>query len=367
MTALFESYPVLARELPHVPLAELPTPVDRADELGRKLGVTDLYIKRDDLSGRQYGGNKIRKLEFLLADARKKGARGVMTFGCAGSNHATATAFYAKKLGLRSISMLLPQPNAYSVRKNLLLSFASGAELHHYESSTQVSLGVRIQSTRHRLLYGGAPYIIPAGGSSPLGVVGYVNAAFELHRQIREGRIPEPDLIYAAAGTTGTVAGLILGLRVLGLKTAVVPVRVTGEKFVNTERILELLREAGQLLHAADASFPETTFQESDVSIRHDFYGEQYALYTNESVEAVRLAGEAQGITLEGTYTGKAFAAMAHDAREGRLKGKTVLFWNTYNSRDFSELIKDIDYHRLPRTFHRYFEEDVQPLDRKSA
>jgi len=364
MLSMFERYPALETALPHRILADLPTPVERSTRLGEAVGLERLFVKRDDLTGREYGGNKVRKLEFLLARAIEKGAKEVMTFGCAGSNHAAATAFYAQKVGLRSISMLLPQPNAHSVRRNLLLSFRCGAELHAYRGPRGVAVGVRVQRARHRITMGAYPETIPAGGSSALGAVGYVNAAFELAAQVAGGELPEPDRIYVAAGTTGTAAGLILGLRAAGLRSRVVPVRVTGERFANVSRILALLVETNRLLHACAPAFPRFSWSEEDIRLRHDMYGGQYALYTEAAVASVRLAKETEDIRLDGTYTGKAFAALMSDAANGDLGGETVLFWDTYNSRDVSHLISGVDYRDLPRAFHRYFEEDVQPLDR---
>lgn len=366
MLPLFDAYPRLKDALPYVRLGELPTPVREMPELSREAGIGRLYVKRDDVSGAVYGGNKVRKLEFLLADALRYGAKEVMTFGCAGSNHATATAVYSHQQGLRSISMLLPQPNAAGVRRNLLLSYASGAELHHYATSRAVSAGVTRQSAAHQRRVGRPPYVIPAGGSSPLGATGFVNAAFELSKQIAAGEMPEPDLIYVPGGTVGTGAGLMLGLHAAGLRSHVVVVRVTGEKFAGMQRILSLLNETAVMLHASDASFRETHFTEEGVHLIHDFYGEEYALYTRESVDAV-LRFRGHGIRLEGTYTGKAAAAMLHDGEKGGLRDKVVLLWNTYNSRDFTHLIETVDYRRLPKAFHRYFEEDVQPLDKELA
>lgn len=365
MRTLFKYFPRLEETLPHVVLADLPTPVERLTRFGEAVGAGSLYIKRDDLSAARYGGNKVRKLEFLLGDALRRGAREVMTFGCAGSNHATATALYARQLGLRGISMLLPQPNARSVRRNLLLSYRNGAEIHVYKNMRSLEAGVILQHVRHVLATGKRPYFIPPGGSSPLGAVGYVNAAFELRDQMESGLIPEPDAIYVAAGTSGTAVGLMLGLRAAGLRTEVVAVRVTDESFVNVPRIMRLLEKTNALLHQTDPSFPMLRFSEADIILRHDCYGEQYALYTNESVEAMRLMKDTQGILLEGTYTGKACAALISDARRGLLQEKTALFWNTYNSRDLAPEIANVDYHNLPKACHRYFEEEVQLLDRE--
>lgn len=364
MFPLFDLFPRLRSRLPHVSLAELPTPVEPMWRLAARLGITNLYVKRDDITAPLYGGNKVRKLEFLLAEAVRPGCKEVMTFGCAGSNHATATAIYANQLGLRSISMLLPQPNAHSVRTNLLVSHRFGAELNYYESSEDLGKDMPRVFARHVREAGVEPMVIPAGGSSPLGVAGYVNAALELAAQVGEGLAPRPDLIYVAAGTAGTSVGLKLGFKFAGLKTDVRPVRVTGETFVNAPAMVELFHDTNHLLHEKDDSVPPLDFTEEETLIRHDFYGGNYAEYTQESVSAMKIVHETEGIRLEGAYTGKAFAALLADAAGGLLHGKNVLFWDTYNSRDLSNLIVGQDYHDLPKPLHPYFEQDVQPLDK---
>jgi len=368
---LFEEYPLLREKLAHVPLGELPTPVQKLERLGAELGISQLYIKRDDLSGKVYGGNKPRKLEFILGNALRSGAREVIALGGAGSNHALATAIYAQKVGLKSISMLMPQPNARYVGRNLLMSYHCGAELHlcgaeleSARNSPLVRLATMYQLLRCRLKSGCFPQIIPPGGSSPTGTTGFVNAAFELRKQITNGEMPEPEYIYVACGTMGTAAGLILGLRAARLDSRVISVRVTSEKFVNARGMIELIDKTSSLLNSLDASFPRFGFSAADIDIRHDYFGERYALFTREGMEAVSLMRESEGIKLDGTYTGKTLAAIIDDAKSGSLRGKAVLFWNTLNSRDFSDAISSIDYHSLPRGFHRYFEEKVQPLDR---
>jgi 1-aminocyclopropane-1-carboxylate deaminase/D-cysteine desulfhydrase-like pyridoxal-dependent ACC family enzyme len=366
MIPLFEHYPLLRDKIPYVSLAQLPTPIEKLDRLGGEIGADNLYIKRDDLTGHIYGGNKIRKLEFLLGRALQSGAREVMTFGAAGSNHALATAVYAKQAGLRSILILRRQPNSRHLRRNLLMDYANGAELHHYGSRNAVRWGAVYQQVVHAMGHGRSPQVIPLGGSSPLGVTGFVNAALELKEQIERGLMPEPDCIYVAAGTMGTAVGMTLGLMAANLRTRVVSIRVADEKVANAKKFAALFRRANFFLHSADPSFPLFEISGHDVNLRHDFFGQRYAQYTEDGQEAVAMMAR-ERFMLEGTYTGKAFAALMHDAKQGDLGDKVVLFWNTANSRDFSDGIKDIDYHRLPRGFHRYFEEDVQPLDRSDA
>jgi len=360
---LFECYPSLAKDIPYVSLGQFPTPVERLQHLGRELGIDQLYIKRDDLTCDVYGGNKIRKLEFLVGLALREKRREVMTFGAAGSNHATATAVSAHKVGLRSISMLVPQPNAQYVRDNLLMSYCHGAELHLYGGQLQRRLGVVWQRLAHRVTAGRAPLVIPFGGSSPLGAIGFVNAAFEIKEQIESGQIPEPDRMYVALGSMGTAVGLQLGLRAVGLSTRLTPVRVVPEEHATPDRFVELFRRTGALIRRADPSFPVCELGEEDVEIVHDFFGPGYGVSTPEGTEAIRRAREAEGIKLDRTYTGKTFAALVRAAERGELADEVVLFWLTLNSRDLSSAIADVDYRTLPRSFHRYFEEDVHEGD----
>ena len=364
MIPLFKHYSLLGDKLPYVSLGQFPTPVQKLERLGENMGINHLYIKRDDLSGKVYGGNKIRKLEFLLGNALRARVKEVLTFGCAGSNHCLATAIYAQQVGLKSISMLMPQPNAHYVRRNLLMSSHCGAELHLHQNMPFVVLGTIYQLLRHRIKHGRFPQVIPTGGSSPLGVIGFINAAFELKEQIMKGEMPEPDYIYVAAGTTGTAVGLMLGLKAANLKSRVISVRVTGENLCNLRKMVKLSYNTNSFLHSLDPSFPKLEFSEEDMNIRHDFSGQQYALFTREGMEAVTRMKKNEGIKLDGTYTGKTFAALIDDVKKQDLRDKVLLFWCTYNSRDFSDAIITIDYNQLPQCLHHYFEEEVQPLDR---
>ena len=368
MRPLFDAYPRLREGVPFVALGVFPTPVARMEHLEETLrsemGDGRLYVKRDDLSGQPYGGNKVRKLEFLLGRAVREGRKAVLTFGAAGSNHALATAIYAKQLGLRSISMLTPQPNTLSVRRNLLMSHHVGAELHHSPSMKRVAVAAVCQLALHRVRDGAFPYVIPPGGSAPTGILGFVNAAFELKQQIADRVLPEPDCLYAASGTMGTVVGLLLGLRAAGLRTRVVAVRVTDERFTSLRKAGYLFDKTNALLHRADPSFPRFPFPSDKLQFRNEFYGPGYAVYTEEGMRAVRRIQETEGLRLEGVYTGKTFAAVLADAQAGLLRDQKVLFWNTYNSHDFRAEIEGLDYPLLPRAFHRYFEEEVQALER---
>ena len=285
---LFQHYPAMRGKIPYVSFADLPTPVEKLDRMGSELGLEQLYIKRDDATSAIYGGNKVRKLEFLLGLALQAKTREVMTFGGAGSNHATATAVHAHQVGLRSISMLMPQLNAHYVRDNLLMSYHHDAELHQYGNEILLKLGIFWELLVHKISVGRAPQVIPYGGASPLGTVGFVNAAFELKQQIEEGKAPEPDLLYVAMGSVSTAAGLVLGLKAAGLRTRVVPVRVVPSQTANPTRFVTLFNETNSLLHAADPAFPVYELPEDEVGIVHDFFGSGYGALTKEGEEAIR-------------------------------------------------------------------------------
>ena len=363
MNSLFSAYPALCAALPCVHIAELPTPVEALPALCAEAGAASVHVKRDDLTSSLYGGNKVRKLALLLGAAQARNARSVITFGGAGSNHALATALFAARLGMRCRSILGPQHNAHSVRRNLLAAQRAGAIL------CPCAWRDTARETRRRFLEavdgeGRFPSVIPPGGSSPLGAVGFVDAAFELREQVRAGLLAEPHYIYVASGTMGTCVGLALGLAAAGMATVVEAVRVTTDPYTGMAHARALFAACNRLLSQADPAFPEMAFPEERVRIREEFFGGEYALYTDASVDAVRRARD-NGVKLEGTYTGKTFAALLSDAATGTLQGKNVLFWNTHNSQDTAALGAGSDWHDLPEALRRYFEDPVQPLDRE--
>ncbi|MCD6308986.1 MAG: pyridoxal-phosphate dependent enzyme [Candidatus Latescibacteria bacterium] len=364
MTALFEQYPSLHGRMPHIPLGCFPTPVQRCRRLGGRLGVDRLFIKRDDVSGTPYGGNKIRKLEFLLGEAVEQEKTAVLTYGGAGSNHALATAVYARQTGTKCIALLVHQLNARSVGRNLLMHLHLGTDLRFCRSFSSMRRKTLAENIRRRLVHGSTPYIIPMGGTSPLGAAGYVGAGLELAKQVDEGLLPEPDVAYLPLGTMGSAVGLALGFEAAGLRTRVAAVRVVDGSLANWRNAARLFDETNAYIAALDGSFGRYEPTAGRLTIVDDFFGGMYGRYTPEGAAAVRMMAETEGLRLEGTYTGKALAALVSHAGAGLLEGETVLFWNTYNSRDFSGEIDGLDYRRLPKAFHRYFETDVQPLDR---
>jgi len=365
MIPLFQHYPLLGHKLPYVSLCELPTPVHKLEGLGDDLGVDHLYIKRDDLTGRVYGGNKIRKLEFILGEALRSGAKEVLTVGLPGLKHPLSAAIYAQQVGLKSISMMMPQTDSPHIRRNLLMSHRCGAELHQHPNMPLLVIGTAYQLLRHKLRLGSLPRFIRGSRSCPLGTIGYVNAAFELKQQIMNGEIPEPDCTYVALGSMGTAVGLILGLKAAKLGSRVTCVRAIDERTANPRKMVELFDKTTRFLHSLDPAFPKLELSENDIDIRHGFYGRKNGLFTQRGMEARKHMENSEGIELDEVYTERAFACLLGDAEKGYLRDKVVLFWNTYDSGDFSDIIATVDYRYLPRCFHRYFEEDVQPLDKR--
>jgi D-cysteine desulfhydrase len=144
----------------------------------------------------------------------------------------------------------------------------------------------------------------------------------------------------------------------------VVSIRVADEKYGNKEKFIKLFKKTLALIRTFDPSFPRVEISDDEVDIRHNFFGEQYARFTEQGMAAVDLVAKSEGIKLDGTYTGKAMAAFINQFKDHGKRSEITLFWNTYNAIDFSDTIKEIDYHQLPQPFHCYFEEDVQPLDR---
>lgn len=371
--ALFKAYPTLEKNLGCVNIGTFPTPIERLSNIGALYGHNQLYIKRDDLTGtyqeneRTFGGNKVRKLRFLLAEALAYGATGVITFGCAGSNHALATAVYARQLGLKPLCILVPQHNAHSVRNNLLLHKVYNSELRYYVDREMRKMGTLVNWVDYKQNYGTFPYIIPTGGSTALGAVGFVDAVFELQEQIQKGIIPEPDYIYVPCGSMGTTVGLLVGCKLAGLKTKVVAVTIEPETTQGDFKrgIIQLFHETITLLHRLDDSIPLVSFSEENLLINYDFCGIDYALFTERGVKARQLVYEKEGVMLDGTYTAKAFACLLSDCQKGTMANKVILFWNTYCGLDFSKQLASAHYTDLPQCFHKYFEHEVQLLDKR--
>jgi len=363
--ALFQRFPRLRDGLARLPLGSFPSPVQRLEATGRELGLERLYLKRDDLCGADYGSNKVRKLEFLLGQALRQGAREVLTLGFAGSNHSLATALCAHKAGLGCVSVLMPQVPTRYARTNLLASLACSARLRPCSGPLTLGPVLAWQWLRAWLRSGARPGFIPAGGSSALGAVAYVNAALELQAQVAAGELPRPDRIYLPFGSMGSAAGLALGLRAAGWTCPVHAVRVIEPLWASQAGFRRLLRRTAALLHRLDPDFPAGVPEPPAWTIRDGFLGPGYARFTPAGQEAAQLLRRTARIPANGTYSAKAFAALVADARAGALAGETVLYWNTFNSRDLAPLTAGMDFRDLPAGLRRCFTDELQALDLK--
>ena len=354
--ALFRAFPALAARIPWMPLGRFPTPVTRLSRLAPP--AVELWVKRDDQSGAIYGGNKVRKLEFLLGEARARGARRLVTLGAIGSHHVLATAIYGRRAGFAVDAVVFPQPLTEHVREQMLADVAAGARLH----PTRGWLGVPLGVWRQRR--GGDAVWISSGGSSPIGSLGYVSAGLELLEQIARGELPRPDVVYVALGSCGTAAGLLVGLAgapsLPRLDARVVAVRVV-DRVVSNEQATRRLaaRTAAVLAETGEHWFDH--LQPPPFTVEHRFFGGGSGRTTPASDDAVARAA-AVGLPLEPTYTGKAMAALLGDAATGALDGKRVLFIDTYSSVDLAPLVAGgPGPSALPPALQRHFAARVAP------
>jgi len=346
-SALERRFPGLAGRLPRVPLTALPTPVGTLGALARARGLGRVWIKRDDRSGHLYGGNKPRKLEFLLGEARRRGRRTVMTFGGIGSHHGLATAVCARAVGMRTVLVLVPQPVTAHTLHCLLLDQAYGAELH-YAASVSRAAARALALLAHGALRGDPPFIIPTGGTSTLGTIGYVNAALELAEQVRAGELPAPEAIFVPLGSGGTVAGLLLGLKLAVLVTDILP--------PSPGRLVRLARATLGRLRRLAPEVPPVAVTAAELTVVTGYLGRCYGAPTDAGVAAQQLAAEVEGLQLETTYTAKCLAALLDLASRPPYREQDVLFWNTYSSVDpAASLARLPDWRELPPAFHRFF------------
>lgn len=352
MNALAGRYPRLATALPSRPLGTWPTAIDEAHALGGEFDAPALWLKRDDTCNGIYGGNKVRKLEYLLGDALGRGCDAVLTFGAVGSNHALATAIHARQFGLDCHAVLTPQPVTPYVADTLRYHALLGTRLHpagSYADVLALAATIRDQhpSGAERLCQ------VPWGGSSWLGTAGFVAAGLELAAQVARGELPSPDRIYLPCGTMGSVAGLALGLEVAGLRAVVVAVKVVPQSATNAAATATLVATTARELQQRDPSFPAPAGAATLIEFRDEFVGAGYAMPTPASLEAVTLA-RAHGYRLENTYSGKAFACLVADARSGGLAGRSALFWLTCNSRPYPPAIASVTADDLSLPLRQY-------------
>jgi D-cysteine desulfhydrase family pyridoxal phosphate-dependent enzyme len=309
--------------LPRLKIAVLPTPLEEAPSLSAYLGGPRIMFKRDDLTGLAFGGNKARKIEYLMGEAIDRGCDVVITVGAVQSNHARVTAAAARRLGLDAI-VVLHGEEPEQRQGNLLLDAIFGADIRIVNTDDEfVLMGVVEDMARDLRRQGRSPYIIPLGGATALGTAGFVNAGLELLEQLN-GRGIRADAILHATGSGGTQAGLYTAMKVTQSGIQVIGVSAGPARHVVTSRVLRLSEELIPLLGLDWRPHPD------DIVVTDEYVGERYGLPTPACLDAVRLAARTEGILLDPVYTGKAMAGLIDMVRRGQFApDQTIVFWHT--------------------------------------
>jgi L-cysteate sulfo-lyase len=315
----------LAR-FPRVRFAHLPTPLEPMPNLTRLLGGPTLYVKRDDCTGLATGGNKTRKLEFLVADALKQGADTLITHGAVQSNHVRQTAAAACRFGLRCEALLerrVPTNDpAYEASGNVLFDRMFGASLRHVPAATDMDAACAdlVEEIKGR---GGRPYYIPGGGSNAIGALGYVNAALELLVQANDLGL-RVDCVVHGTGSTGTQAGLVAGFEGANSGIDVLGISVRQPRDRQEAAVLKTASATAEHLGIHGAIDP------ARVVASGDYVGEGYGIPAESTLEAIDLAARHEGLLLDPVYSGKGMAGLIALCRKGYFtEGENVVFLHT--------------------------------------
>ncbi|MBO6602042.1 MAG: D-cysteine desulfhydrase [Roseicyclus sp.] len=314
---------------PRVSLAHLPTPLERLDRLSKELGGPEIWIKRDDCTGLSSGGNKTRKLEFLMAEAMAMGADMVMTQGATQSNHARQTAAAAAKLGMACHILLEDrtgyQDHNYNENGNVLLDHLHGATTEKFPGGHDMP-GEMERAAKAARAEGRKVYTIPGGGSNPTGALGYANCAMELLSQVNERRLVVDHLVHAT-GSSGTQAGLIVGLKALNAGIPLLGFGTRAPQERQEQMVYDLAVKTAEKLGCAGV------VARTDVRADTSYVGAGYGLPRADTIEAIRLFAELEGILLDPVYSGKGAAGLIDYCRTGKFtKGERVVFLHTGGS-----------------------------------
>ncbi len=312
---------------PRVRLTQAPTPLEFLPRLSRLLGGPNLYIKRDDNTGLALGGNKTRKLEFLIGDALAQGASHIVTQGATQSNHVRQTIAAANRHGLKTTVLLEERVSGahadyYSNGNVLLDQILGAAAIETRPAGTDMNAELGLVGDRLRAA-GETPYLIPGGGSNPVGALGYVVAAQEIVAQANELGL-RIDRVVHASGSTGTQAGLVTGFEGSNSHIPVLGISVRAPRDKQEENVRRLARQTWELLGIA-GDFPDAA-----VEANSDYVGAGYGIPTDGMIEAVQLLARHEGILLDPVYSGKGFAGLIDLIRRGHFKpGENIVFVHT--------------------------------------
>jgi L-cysteate sulfo-lyase len=318
----------LAR-FPRLFVAHLPTRLEKLSRLSQHLGGPEIWIKRDDCTGLSTGGNKTRKLEFLMAEAQEMGADTIITQGATQSNHARQTAAFSAKLGLDCHILLEDRTGSnnpsYKNNGNVLLDHLHGATTKTYAGGTDMQAAMEDLAESLRA-DGKTVYIIPGGGSNPTGALGYVNCAYELVGQANDQSLVI-DHIVTATGSAGTQAGLVVGLKAINAQIPLLGIGVRAAKQQQEENVFKLAQATAAKLGCPDV------VERADVVANCDYVGPGYGIPAADTLEAIRLFAELEGILLDPVYSGKGAAGLIDLCRNGHFKkGERIVFLHTGGS-----------------------------------
>ncbi|MCL0059728.1 D-cysteine desulfhydrase family protein [Dehalococcoidia bacterium] len=314
-------------KLPRVALGHWPTPLHELPHLSAALGGPRIFVKRDDLSGLALGGNKCRKLEYVLADALKNGVDTLITSGSSQSNHALQTAAAARKLGMEAYLVLVKGMHV-ETQGNLLLQNILNSTVNIVEVADPSEMFTTMPRKMNELAdelrsKGRTPLVIPAGAEFPLGTVGWVDAAEEIGRQLKDQEIDAQYVVLAHSGG-GTQAGLVLGFKQLKLPLNVVGISTMYQKSAAVNEVVTLANDTARLLGF------DVTITPDEVTLYDDYIGEGYGIPTEGCIEAIRLVAQTEAIFLDPVYSAKAMAGFVDLIRKGEFTSKdTVLFIHT--------------------------------------
>ncbi len=302
------------------PLAHLPTPLEKLERLSKHLGGPEIYIKRDDQTGLATGGNKTRKLEFLLADALAQGCDHLITTGAPQSNHCRQTAAAAARYGL-GCSLVLSGEASEKLQGNLLLDKLLGAHLYWSGDTSRQEKMAEVASEQR--VMGHTPYIIPLGGSNVMGATSYVFAMQELMAQLTASSI-NIDFILFASSSGGTQAGIVLGAELYGFHGHILGISVDHPADNLKMQVSALATATATHLGVGTVSIA------NKVEVNDDYIGEGYAMVGEPEREAIKMVAQLEGILLDPVYTGRAMGGLIDLVRWGAFtRGQSVLFWHT--------------------------------------
>jgi len=328
---LLARFPRLARRTPIVPLSAGPSPVARLSRLSDSLGAPDIWLKNDGLYGTVYGGNKPRKLEFVLADALRRKSKTVLTTGAIGTNHGLATALYGAHAGLNIGLLLTYEEPGPDTGLQLLRMADAGADIYYTRNHALTAAAAPYFIARYWLRDRRRPYVLGPGGSSSMGALGFVNAGFELAAQVAAGELPAPQSIVIPVGTGATAAGLLAGLRLAGLDSEVIGVAVTRAPTAWPVAVSRLARNVTKLLakRAGDRNLARVRLD--GLHISRDWLGPGYARPSRLGAQALAMAADLENLTLDPVYTAKTMSAVISLAERSGARGP-VLYWHTHNA-----------------------------------